>query len=68
MIKKMIINIVSAYVVPLLKDINHPALPQELKLNLDSAEHERNIDATLSNPSKKNKLIVMIATCTGQLQ
>ena len=48
--KKMIINIFSAYVVTLLKDINHLALLQEWKLNLDSTVYERNIDASMSKP------------------
>ena len=64
----MIINIFSAYVVPLLKYINHLVLLQEWKINLDAAAYERNIDANLYKPSKKRKLIVMIATCTGQPQ
>ena len=34
----MTINIFSANVEPLLKDINHPVLLQEWKLNLDAAE------------------------------
>ena len=46
----MIINIFSAYSVPLLKDINHPALLQEWKINHDDAAHEKNIDANLSKP------------------
>ena len=50
----MITNISSAYDVPLLKDINHPALLQERKLNPDSAAHEINIDANMSKLSKKN--------------
>ena len=33
-----IINIFSEYVEPLLKDINHPALLQEWKINLDATE------------------------------
>ena len=37
--KEEIINIFSAYVEPLIKEINHPALFQEWKLNLDSANH-----------------------------
>ena len=49
----MIINIFSAYVVPLLKDINHPALLQEWKLNLDAAAYEKYIDANMSKPSDK---------------
>ena len=49
----MIINIFSAYVVPLLKYINHPAFLQEWKLNLDAAAYEKNIDANLSKTSDK---------------
>ena len=64
----MIINIFSAYYVPLLKDINHPRLLQEWKLDIDATAYERNIDANMYKPSDKNKLIVMIATCTGQPQ
>ena len=50
---KMINNIFSAYVVPLLKYINHPSLLQEWKLNLDNASYERNIDANMYKPSEK---------------
>ena len=50
-----IINIFSEYVEPLLKDINHPALLQEWKINLDATEYERNIDANLYKPSEKKK-------------
>ena len=64
----MIINIFSVYVLTLLKDINHPALLQEWKLNLDAAVYENNINANMSKPSEKKKLIVMIATFTGQPQ
>ena len=49
----MIINIFSAYVVPRLKDINHPALIQEWKLNLDASAYEKNIDAKMSKTSDK---------------
>ena len=49
----MIINIFSAYVVPMLKDINHPSLLQGWKLNLDAAACEKNIDANMSKPSDK---------------
>ena len=51
----MIINIFSAYVVPLLKHINHPKLLQEWKLNIDAAEYERNIDSTMNKYDEKNK-------------
>ena len=36
----MIINIFSAYVVPLIKEINHPELPQEWRLNIDATKKE----------------------------
>ena len=62
----MIISIFNAYFVPLLKDINHLALLQEWKLNLDDAEYERNIDDNKSKPSEEKKVMVMIVTCTGQ--
>ena len=64
--KKMTTNIFRANFLPLLKDINHPALFQGWKLNLDAAEFERNIDAKCINILIKGKIIVMIATCTGQ--
>ena len=53
---KIIITIFSVYVVTLLKYINHPAFLQEWKLNLDSAAHERNIDANMFKLSKKRNL------------
>ena len=49
----MIINIFSAYVVTLLKDINHSALLQEWKISIDAAEYEIDIDANMSKPSDK---------------
>ena len=49
--KKIIINIFSAYVVPLLTYINYTALIQEWKLNLDAEAYERDIDANMSKPS-----------------
>ena len=53
--KEEIINIFSAYVEPLIKEINHPTLLQEWKLNLDAAEYERNIDANFYKTSEKKK-------------
>ena len=50
---EMIINIFSAYVVPLLKDVNNPALIQEWKINIDASAYETNIDANMSKPSDK---------------
>ena len=50
------IPIFSTYVAPKIKEIHHPALLQEWKLNLDSAEYERNIDANMSKPSDKKQV------------
>ena len=50
---KVIINIFNAYVVPLLKDINHIELLQEWKLNLDAASYKRNTYANMSKPYDK---------------
>ena len=48
----MIINIFSEYLEPLIKEINHPALLQEWKLNIDAAEYKINNDANLYKPSE----------------
>ena len=62
----MIINIFSSYVVPLLKDSNHPALIKEWKINLDAAAYKKIWMLTWLKLLKK--LIVMIATSTIQPQ
>ena len=49
----MIINIFSAYFLPLLKDVNHPELIKQRKLNLDDAAYKINIDANMSKTSDK---------------
>ena len=51
----MIINILSAYAVPLIKEINHPSLIQEWRLKIDAEYYKRNIDANLYKPSEKKK-------------
>ena len=53
--KEYIIYIFSVYVEPLIKEINHPSLLQEWKLNIDAAEYVRNIYANLYKASEKNK-------------
>ena len=53
--KEEMVNIFIAYVEPLIKYINHPALFQEWKLNLDAEDYERNIDANLYKPSEKKE-------------
>ena len=51
-----------------MKDINHPALLQEWKLNIDSAAYEKQIYDNVYKPSEKNILVIMIETCTIQPQ
>ena len=60
-------NIFNTYITPQIKEINHPAILQEWKLNIDAAEYERNI-AEKYKPSEKIKLIVLMITNTGQHQ
>ena len=64
--KEEIISIFSAYVSPQIKEIHHPELLQERKLNLDAAEHKNNMKANMYKPSEKNKKIVLIVVITGQ--
>ena len=43
------------YVTPQIKEINHPEIIQEWKLNIDAAEYEKNMAKT-NIPSDKNKI------------
>ena len=61
------ITIFSTYVAPQIKEIHHPALLQEWKLDLDAVEYEKNMIANMYKPSEK-KLIVLIVMITGQHQ
>ena len=45
----------STYVTPQIKEINHPAIIQEWKLNIDAAEYEKNMAKT-NIPSDKKKI------------
>ena len=57
----------SKYVTPQIKEIYHPAIIQEWKLNIDAAEYENNM--TLSHvPSTKKQLIVLMISNTGLRQ
>ena len=40
-------------VTPQIKEINHPSLLQEWKLNLDAAEYEKSMKANIYKPSEK---------------
>ena len=48
-------TIFSTYVSPQIKEINHPELLQEWKLNLDAADYEKNMKANMYKPSEKKK-------------
>ena len=52
----MIVSIFSAYVVTLLKDINHSLLLNYWKIILGSAAYVKNIDANISKPSEKKEI------------
>ena len=45
----------STYATPQIKEINHPAIIQEWKLNIDAAEYEKYMSKT-NIPSDKNKI------------
>ena len=49
------ITIFSTYVAPQIKEIHHPALLQEWKINLDAAEYKNNMKANMYKPSEKNE-------------
>ena len=51
--QKIINNIFSTYVENLLNDVNHPALVQKRKLNIDTAVYGKKIIAKVNRPSDK---------------
>ena len=53
--KEEMFAIFSTYVAPQIKEINHPSLLQEWKLNLDAAEYKNNMKANMYKPSEKKK-------------
>ena len=48
-------TIFSTYVTQQIKEINHPALLQERKLNIDAADYDKYIKANKYKPYEKNK-------------
>ena len=50
------ITIFSTYIVAQIKEIHHPALLQEWKLNIDVAEYKIYMKANMYKPSGKNKI------------
>ena len=57
----------STYVTPQIKEINHPEIIQEWKLNIDDAEYEK-IWLNHIYPQIKRKLIAKMITTTGLRQ
>ena len=55
MLKRANNNHLGTYVVPQIKEMHHPVLLQEWKLNIDAAEYEKNIKANMYKPSEKKK-------------
>ena len=53
--KEEIITIFSTFVAPQTREIHHPVLLQERKLNLDAAEYKKNMKANMYKPSEKKK-------------
>ena len=54
--EEIINNIFIIYVELLLDDINHPALAQEWKLNLDATAYEKELNDKVNKPSDKINL------------
>ena len=57
----------STYITPQIKEIYHPEIIQEWKLNIDAAEYENNMTLT-HVPSTIKKLIVLTISNTGLRQ
>ena len=47
-------TIFNTFVLPQIKEINHPSFLQEWKLNIDAAEYEKNMEANMYKPYEKN--------------
>ena len=60
-------NLFSTYVTPQIKEIKHPSIIQERKLNIDTAHCVKNM-AENYKPSEKRKLIVLLITTNGPHQ
>ena len=54
------------YLVPVMDNIDHPALIKEWKKNIDAGAYENNLYKDVKLPSIKKFLIVMIKQNTGQ--
>ena len=48
-------TVFNTYVTPQIKEINHPVLLQEWKINLDAADYEKQMRANMDKPSEKKK-------------
>ena len=54
------------YLVPIMENLDYPALIEEWKQNIDAAAYEKNLYQDLKLPSIKKKIIVMIKLNSGQ--
>ena len=54
------------YTKPYMKEIEHPVLIQEWKLNLDTEAYKKKLNDKENIPSNKNKLFVTVANNSGQ--
>ena len=64
--QKKIYDLFIEYIVLIMEDLDHPALIEERKKNLDDDAYENNLNQDVKIPSIKKKLIVMIKLNTGQ--
>ena len=49
-----------------MENLDHPALIEEWKQNIDAADYGKNLNQDVKMPSIKKKLIVMIKLNNGQ--
>ena len=54
------------YLVPIMENLDHPALIEERKPNLDADAHEKYLNKDVNLPSIKKKMILMIKMNTSQ--
>ena len=53
-------RLVSTYITPQIKEIYHPEIIQEWKLNIDAAEYEKKMTLTHVLSTKKELIVLMI--------
>ena len=53
---KEIYDLFIDYIVPIIEDLDHPALIEEFKQNIDAAAYENNLNKDVNIPSIKKKI------------